>query len=60
MPELEEKKEPQDRTFFFNVLNTLDNGIVDKMVYHAMKDRQARDKLEDEIIVLPKFRSLFT
>ena len=35
MPELENKKEPKDRKFFYDILNTLQDGVVDKMVYHA-------------------------
>ena len=60
MPELVEKKEPQDRSFFFNVLNTLKDGIVDKMVFNAEKERQYKSKIDDEITVVPELRCMFT
>ena len=56
MPELEYKSEPQDRSFFFNILNTLYVDIVDRMVFNAEKARNnAKRKLEDEIEVDPQF-----
>ena len=38
-PELKEKKYPKDRTFFFNVLNTIKHGFVDNMVLNAIESR---------------------
>ena len=55
IPELCEKSEPQDRSFFFNILNTLYMDIVDKMVFNAMKARSTRNKLDTEIEMKPEF-----
>jgi len=61
MPELKrKKKEPKDRAFFFNILNTLSDRVVDKMVYHAEEARISKSKIEDEITVIPEFRDIFT
>ena len=35
MPELGPNKEPKDRAFFFNVLNTLNVNLIDDMVINA-------------------------
>jgi len=35
MPELNIKNEPKDRTFFYNILITLNGGIAERMVYNA-------------------------
>ena len=34
-PELKHKDKPKDRDFFFNVLNTMKEGTIDKIVYNA-------------------------
>ena len=34
-PELEYRSNPKDRSFFFNILNTLDKDCMDKAVYNA-------------------------
>ena len=60
MPELETKKEPKDRKFFFNMLNTLKPNVVDKMVHNAKEDRIIKSKIDDEITVIPELRSIFT
>ena len=36
-PELEYKSQPKDRDFFFNILNTIENQVVETMVYNAYK-----------------------
>ena len=38
-PELEFKKNPKDRDFFYNILNTLKSGCMDQIVHHAYRDR---------------------
>ena len=38
-PEIKYRNKPKDRGFFFNILNTLKEGIVDKLVYNAIKNR---------------------
>ena len=48
-PELKHNKWPKDRTFFFNVLNTIEAKCVDRMVINAMKQRQNKTKIENEI-----------
>ena len=35
MPELKKKRRPKDRAFFYNILNTLQENVVNKMVYNA-------------------------
>ena len=55
IPELGEKPEPMDRSFFFNILNTLYMDIVDKMVFNAVKARSTRNKLDTEIEMQPEF-----
>ena len=36
-PELEFKKNPKNRDFFFNILNFIQPNIVDKMLHNAIK-----------------------
>ena len=55
MPELEYKTEPKDRSFFFNILNTLQVDIVDKMVFNAEKARSTRVRLDHEIEIESEF-----
>ena len=55
IPELGEKSEPQDRSFFFNILNTLDKDVVDKMVFNTVKVRSTRNRLDTEIEMQPEF-----
>ena len=38
-PELKYKDKPKDRDFFFNVLNTMKEGTIDKIVYNARLQR---------------------
>ena len=54
IPELGEKSEPQDRSFFFNILNTLDKDVVDKMVFNTVKVRSTRNRLDTEIEMQPE------
>ena len=44
LPELETKKIPKDREFFFNILNTINPGIVERMVLLSMKKRENKSK----------------
>ena len=39
-PEIKYRGYPKDREFFFNILNTIEPKIVDKMVISAFKHRQ--------------------
>ena len=39
-PELKYKGKPKDREFFFNILNTVKPGIVDRLVFNSVKKRQ--------------------
>ena len=36
MPEIKIRDKPKDREFFYNILNTLESNVVEKMVYRAM------------------------
>ena len=60
MPELKKSKIPKDRKFFFNVLNTLKPRVVDKMIYNAKEARVTKTKIDDEINVIPRLKSIFT
>ena len=59
-PELNYKNKPKDREFFFNVLNTLIPNSIDRIVRNSFINRQQKSKIEDEIEVAPRFRSIFT
>ena len=59
-PELKFTKKPKDRCFFYNILNTISPKCVDKMVLNAMRNRQEKSKIENEISVIPFFRDIFT
>ena len=61
-PELNQKEGPKDRTFFFNILNTIKLYCVDKVVYNAIKQRddKVKAKIANEITVIPEFRKIFT
>ena len=50
-PELKHKKNPKDRKFFFNILNTLKNDFVHKIVYNAHKARVKKGNLSELIDV---------
>ena len=39
-PEIKERNCPKDRTFFYNVLNTIKKGYVDNIVMNAVVARQ--------------------
>ena len=60
MPELVTKKEPKDRTFFFNMLNTLKPHVVERMVHNAKEERILKSKIDDEITVIPELKGIFT
>ena len=38
-PELKDRDNPKDRKFFYNVLNTIRKGFVDKIVDSAIRNR---------------------
>ena len=38
-PEIKHTNKPKDREFFFNILNTLKEDLVDKLVFNAIKSR---------------------
>ena len=38
-PELKYTRKPKDRTFFYNILNTLYPKCINRLVYNAMKNR---------------------
>ena len=38
-PEIKYTNKPKDREFFFNILNTLKEALVDKLVFNAIKSR---------------------
>ena len=59
-PELERKAHPKDRDFFFNILNTIEVNIVDRMLHNAIKKRNQKSKIENEIKVIPELRDIFT
>ena len=41
-PEIKDKKSPKDRTFFYNILNTIKKGYVDQIVMNAVLARQKK------------------
>ena len=59
MPELETKKVPKDRKFFFDMLNTLKPHVVDRMVHNAKEELIIKSKIDDEITVIPELRGIF-
>ena len=54
------KSVPKDRTFFFNILNTLEHRIVDKFVYNSIKLRETKPSIPNEITIVPELRDIFT
>ena len=58
-PELEYKKEPADREFFYNVVNTYVPHSMEKMKFNAATNRVVEKDIKDEIAVHPRFRELF-
>ena len=44
-PELKNNKPPKDRTFFFNVLNTLKHKCMDSIVYNAIVAREKKSNI---------------
>ena len=59
-PEIEYKGIPKDREFFFNVINTIDADIVQKMVLHGIEQRQKNPIIPDEMKIISKFQDIFT
>ena len=39
-PEIKYNRKPKDRTFFYNILNTILPKCIDKFVYNALKKRE--------------------
>ena len=58
-PELKYNKPPRDREFFYNILNTFNPNIVDRMLSNAIKARQHKSNIPNEIKVIPELRSIF-
>ena len=48
-PELEDHNGPADRTFFFNVLNTIFPHKMEKMKYGSTMQRKKEKNIKDEI-----------
>ena len=48
-PELKERNRPKDRTFFFNVLNTIKPNFVDNVVLKAIENREKKTNIPNEI-----------
>ena len=48
-PELKERNRPKDRTFFFNVLNTIKPNFVDNVVLKAIENREKKANIPNEI-----------
>ena len=59
-PELEYKNKPKDREFFYNILNTITKGSVEKLVYNAHLSRQYTSNIPNEMEVAPEWRKMFT
>ena len=59
-PELRDRKYPKDRTFFYNVLNTIKPEFIDKMVLNAINIREKKSEIPNEIKVGDFFRDIFT
>ena len=59
-PEIRERKRPKDRTFFYNVLNTIKKGFVDNIVMNAVLAREKKQNIPNEIKVADYFRDMFT
>ena len=58
--ELRERKYPKDRTFFYNVLNTIKPQFIDKIVLNAIDNREKKSDIPNEIKVGDFFRDMFT
>ena len=48
-PELKDRKRPKDRTFFYNVLNTIKPNFIDSVVLKAIDNREKKCDIPNEI-----------